>query len=172
MFAIITPAIFRKQKWVPADDGIEEKQDNEVGDDEDVFKSIVDRANDRIKRRNAAEEHQKMIKRDYTFEYVPTFDFSERQLLEASKMFLGPYGAVADVEVVKFQLDAAGKARAKVRAQERLAKIREIERKRRHKMKMDREKQLLEKQKGKKEKGKANDETGETKETDDEKAIA
>ena len=82
---------------------------------------------------------KKMLKRDYTFEYIPTFDYSERQLLEASKMFLGPYGAVADVEVVKFQLDAAGKARAKVRAQERLAKIREIERKRRHKMKMERE---------------------------------
>jgi Leucine-rich repeat (LRR) protein len=153
VFALVTPAVFRKQRWTPADDGIEEKEDNEVGDEEDIFKSIIDRGNDRIDRRNAHEEHEKMIKRDYTFEYVPTFDFSERQLLEASKMFIGPYGSIAELESgVKFQLDKEGKARAKIRAQERLEKIREIERKRRHKIKMEREKKLLDKKKAKEKK--------------------
>ena len=39
VFAIVTPAIFRKEKWVPADDG-EEKQDNEVGDEDDIYKLL------------------------------------------------------------------------------------------------------------------------------------
>jgi Leucine-rich repeat (LRR) protein len=141
VFSLVTPAIFRKDKWTWETDGLEPPKDTDIGEEEEMFKSIIDRGNDRIARENARLEHKQLLKPTFRFEYVPQFPNSEFQLIEACEMFEGPYGPVAKVESnVKFQLDAEGKARAKVRAKERLEKIREIERKRRHAIKMQNEK--------------------------------
>ena len=147
VYAFITASLFRQDGWKPEDDGLEVLLDPmgrriyHLGDDEVVYKSIIERGNDRIDRENERRELKKLLKPEYIFEHVPRFENSEFQLLEACEMFQGPYGPVASVETgVKFQLDAAGRARAKVRAKERLEKMREIERKKKHKIKLQNQK--------------------------------